>query len=99
MSRSSQRKGRNGERELRDILAAAGWSVRCKGIYEPLDLDWEGFDCEVKRRAAGMKEAYNAFANGAVAYFFRADRKEWLIVMPLAEYIHRHGPEMSGAEQ
>jgi hypothetical protein len=92
--RSSQRKGRGGEREIRDILNAAGWSCCCKGIYEPLDIDWEGRECEVKRRRSGMKEAYDAFSNGAQAFFFRADRKEWLIVHTLDEYIAKHGPEL-----
>ena len=91
--RSSQRKGRGGEREIRDILKAAGWDAYVKGIYEPLDINWEGYDCEVKRRRAGMKEAYDAFSNGARAFFFRADRKEWLICMTLDDYIAWHGPE------
>lgn len=90
--RASQRKGRNGEREVRDILNAAWPGSSCvKGIYEPLDINWDGRDCEVKRKSRGMKEAYDALANGAGAFFFRADRKEWLITHTLDEYIRKHG--------
>ena len=96
MGKSSQTKGRAGEHEIVKILKAAGWSALVKGIYEAFDIDWEGRDCEVKRRKDGMKPAYDAFANGAGAFFYRADRKEWLIVHTLDEYIAKHGPEFAG---
>lgn len=92
MGKSSQRKGRAAEIEVANILKAAGWSAIPKKIYECFDVDWEGLDCEVKRRHDGMKPAYDAFSNGAVAFFYKADRKEWLIVQTLDEYIRKHGP-------
>jgi len=92
MGKPSQRKGRAGEMEVRDILKASGWSACTKGIWDTFDVDWEGRDVEVKRHSKGMKPAYDAFDNGACAFFFRADRKEWLITMTLDEYINRHGP-------
>lgn len=95
MGKSSQRKGRNGELEIVRILLAAGWSAIVKRLYDALDIEWEGRDCEVKRRGSGMKWAYDAFRNGARAAFFRADREQWLIVMTLDEYIAMHGPEFT----
>ena len=92
MGRQSQRKGRGGEIELANILKAAGWSALPKNIWEPFDVNWEGRDCEVKRKKLGMRDAYNAFRNGARAFFHRSDREQWLIVMTLDEYIKDHAP-------
>ena len=101
--KSSQTKGRSGEREARDILNAAGFSARCLGIYEPNDVacdfgDGKEVPGEVKRKRLGMAPAYNAFANGAKFYMHRSDRKEWLITMTLDEFIHRYGPELELTE-
>ena len=95
MGKASCRKGRGGEREIRDILLAAGWEARVKGIWEPLDIVWLGVDCEVKRKQGGMSEAYKAFNEmGAGAFFYRADNKQWLITMTLDDYIRLHGPKI-----
>jgi hypothetical protein len=94
MGKSSQRKGRGAELEIAEILRAAGWSAVAKPIYASMDVDWEGRDCEVKRRANGMKDAYAAFKAGARAFFHRSDRQQWLIVMTLDEYIRDHGPQL-----
>lgn len=91
MGKSSQRKGRRAEFEVRDILIAGGWEAEANGIWEPFDIKWEGRDCEVKRRKDGMGMAYTAFDDGAGAYFFRADRKPWLITHTLDDFIERYG--------
>jgi hypothetical protein len=98
MGKSSQRKGRAGELEIVRILIAAGWSAIVKKIYDALDIEWEGDDCEVKRRKEGMRWAYDAFANGAQAVFFRADHEQWLIIHTLDGYARKHGPELKTGE-
>lgn len=96
MPKKSQRKGRAGEIEIKNILKAAGWDAAVTGIYDTLDVLW-GYDgrdhlCEVKRRKNIMKWAYDAFKAGASACFVRADNQHWLIVMPMAEFIQTYGP-------
>lgn len=99
MGKPSQRKGRCGELEARDILNAAGFSARCMGIYEPHDIacdfgDGREVPGEVKRKRNGMAPAYNAFANGAQFHLHRSDREEWLITLTLDEFVRRYGPEL-----
>lgn len=95
MGKSSQRKGRSAEYEVAKILEAAGWSATVKGIYEPFDIDWEGYDCEVKRRKDSMsvKIVEASLCDGAFAVFYRFDRKPWRIVQDLDEYIRMYGPK------
>jgi hypothetical protein len=102
--KSSQCKGRGGERECRDVLNAAGFSARCHTNFEALDVacdfgDGKEVPGEVKRRRDGMGPAYAAFANGAKFFMHRSDRKEWLIVFTLDEFIHRYGPELQITEE
>ena len=99
--KSSQRKGRNGERECRDVLNAAGFSARCLNIYEPFDVACDFGDGkevlgEVKRKSNGMNPAYEAFGNGAAFYMHRSDHREWLITFTLSDFIRRYGPELKG---
>jgi hypothetical protein len=102
--KSSQCKGRGGEREARDILNAAGFSARCHGQWDPLDIscdfgDGKEVPGEVKRKKDGMGPAYDAFSNGAKFFMHRSDRKEWLITLTLDEFIHRYGPELQITEE
>ena len=92
----SQRKGRNGERELRDIFKAAGYQAITRGIYEPHDLRimirGKSRHIECKREARGLAKAYAAFAAGDYAVCFRSDNHEWLIIQRLADYLIDNGP-------
>jgi hypothetical protein len=99
MGKPSQCKGRGGEREARDILNAAGFSARCHGQWEPLDVscdfgDGKEVPGEIKRKKDGMGPAYAALTPPGEAKFFmhRSDRKEWLITFTLKEFIYRYGP-------
>ena len=96
MGKSSQRKGRAAEIEVANILKAAGWSATVKGIYEPFDVDWEGYDCEVKRRKDSMsvKVVEACLGDGAFAVFYRFDRKPWRVVHDLDEFIRMYGPKL-----
>jgi hypothetical protein len=104
MGKPSQCKGRGGEREARDILNAAGFSARCHGQWEPLDVscdfgDGKEVPGEIKRKKDGMGPAYEAFNGKAKFFMHRSDRKEWLITFTLKEFIHRYGPELQEASQ
>jgi hypothetical protein len=102
--KASQCKGRGGEREARDILNAAGFSARCHGQWDPLDIscdfgDGKEVPGEVKRKKDGMGPAYKAFSVGAKFFMHRSDNKKWIISFTLDEFIHRYGPELQITEE
>ena len=85
MGRSERRKGVEAEREFAKLIGgervplsgAAGG--RYAGDVFGLGLKWE-----CKRRKDGFKQLYD-WLDGADALAVRADRRPWLVVMPLAE--------------
>ena len=91
----SRRKGYEAERELAKILngervplsGAAGG--RFAGDVVGLGMTWE-----VKRRSDGFRELYK-WLEGKDALAVRADRREWLVVMPLERFLQLVG----GGEQ
>ena len=91
MGKSSQRKGRAAEIEVANILKAVGFDACVCGIYETLDVRCaiDGTDrlLEVKRKKETQGEAYKAIENGAWGLASRADRKEWLLTVPLKTFL------------
>jgi Holliday junction resolvase len=95
MGKSQRTKGAAGERELVNILKAAGYEAKrvplsgASWIKDDVITDLIKPDCriEVKRRQNGFKQIYGWLGDGADILAIRADRKEWLIVVPLRELI------------
>jgi len=91
MGKASRDKGGRGEREFAALIGgervplsgAAGGSYT--GDVKGLGRKWE-----VKRRADGFKQLYK-WLDGADALAVRADRKEWLVVMPLETLLEMLG--------
>lgn len=97
--RTSQRKGRQGKRELCGILESYGYNV-CLG--EPLNYgkepDISGLDgvhveckrCEQLRLSEWMAQAERdsqRFQDGAPTIFFRRSREPWYVVMGLEDWL------------
>jgi hypothetical protein len=101
MGKSSQRKGRQAELEIASILRAAGFDAVACGIYETLDVCCaiDGHDrlLEVKRKKQTQGDAYTAIEAGAWGLVSRADRKPWLLTIPLRTFLELAG-ERSGAD-
>lgn len=102
MGRSQQEKGRRGEEELRDILAAYGYAV-IRGASqsygtEPDLRGLRGIHLEVKRRenlslAAALEQAKNdsvKFEDGLPAVFHRANRQPWKVTMYLDDWMRMY---------
>lgn len=99
MGRSSQRKGRDAERELTAILKAQGYDVR-PGVplsfgTEPDIVGLPGIHAEVKRHErwelpAWIKQAEQDAArmrDGAPAVFFRSNRQPWMVAMHMDDFL------------
>lgn len=96
--RSSQRKGRNGERELSDVLRGYGYDVR---PGEPLNYGKEpdlvglpGVHVECKRletlRLSEWMEQSRRDAErfgGLPAVFHRRNREQWRVTMALSDWL------------
>jgi hypothetical protein len=95
MGAKSRRKGAAAEREVVNILRAAGLEAERRAPMQA-SIDAEDPDVfapaigrvEIKRRARGFTVLYTALAN-ADAAIVRDDRGEWLIVEPLRSFIER----------
>lgn len=91
MGRSERRKGADAEREFARLIGgervplsgAAGGSYT--GDVIGLGLRWE-----CKRRRNGFKQLYD-WLDGADALAVRADRRPWLVVMPLERLLELIG--------
>jgi len=81
----SRDKGARGERELAELLGA----VKVSGMYrEGPDLQLpDGRFVEVKRSADGWKRLYRWLDDDASVLAVRADRRGWLIVMHLEDWL------------
>ena len=97
--RASQRKGREAERELVDILRAQGYDVR-PGIplsfgTEPDVVGLPGLHLEVKRRERWALPEWidqaerNAAAmlDGAPVVVFRSNRQSWWVCIRLDDFL------------
>ena len=105
MSRASQRKGAQGERELAGILAGYGYQVRRGGSLsfgEVPDLaGLPGVHIEVKRVerlnvGEAMAQAIQdseRFQDGAPALFHRRSRAPWLVTMRLEDWMRMYKME------
>ena len=98
MGKSSQRKGANGERELREYLAAEGYPTERGGYCygeKPDLMGLPGIRIEVKRVEAlnvpkAMKQAAGdaeKFQDGLPAVFHRRSREPWLVTMCLRDWM------------
>ncbi len=99
MGKSSQRKGRDGERELRDVLQDYGYQVECG---EPVSfgtvpdlVGLPGIHIECKRVEKlnvpeAMRQAIRdseRFRDGMPVLFHRRNRQPWLVTMRLDDWM------------
>lgn len=99
MGKSSQRKGRDGERELRDVLQGYGYQVECG---EPVSfgtvpdlVGLPGIHIECKRVEKlnipeAMRQAVRdseRFRDGMPVLFHRRNRQPWLVTMRLDDWM------------
>lgn len=99
MAKKSQRKGRNGERELSEILNGYGLKTRPGTALnfgkEPDVVGIEDIHAEVKRTEkthlnAWMTQASEdaeKFRDGAPTIFHRMNRQPWLVTMKLTDWL------------
>ena len=103
MGRQSQRKGAEGERELQEILSAAGYPVRWGGnkTYGSVPdltglrgIHIEAKRCEQVRISHWMGQAAHDaahFHDGAPTVFHRRNREPWLVTMQLTDWLRLYG--------
>lgn len=105
MGKSSQRKGREGERELRDRLREYGYSVECGEpvsfgeVPDLIGLPGVHIECKRVERLnvpEAMQQAVRdseRFRDGMPALFHRRNREPWLVTMRLEDFmrLYRRG--------
>lgn len=103
MGKSSQRKGREGERELCSYLQSSGYDVtvgQAMSFGKMPDLSGlPGIHIECKRVERlnvqeAMQQAINdaeKFNDGKPALFHRRNRSEWLVTMRLVDWLNVYG--------
>lgn len=86
MAKKSRDKGARGEREFAKLIG--GLRVPLSGAQEgyPGDVAGLGMLWECKMRADGFRELYK-WLEGADALAVRADRREWLAVIPVSKLL------------
>ena len=99
MSRSQQRKGADGERELAELLRGYGYDVQRGGSLSygtvPDLIGLPDIHIEVKRvERLNVSEAMQQsirdalrFRDGSPALFHRRNREPWLVTMRLEDWI------------
>lgn len=93
MGRSQRDKGARAEREFARLIGgekvplSGAVGGRFAGDVVGLGMTWE-----VKRRANGFRELYK-WLEGKDALAVRADRREWLVVIPLERFLELIGRE------
>ena len=109
MGKSSQRKGREGERELRDILKEYGYPVECgepESFGKVPDLvGLPGIHVEVKRVERlnvpeAMRQAVRdseRFRDGMPALFHRRNRQPWLVTVRLDDFMRMYNAQADSA--
>lgn len=88
MGKSQRDKGYRNEREFANLINGkriplSGACEGFKGDVSGLDLLWE-----VKVRGDGFKELYK-WLEGKDALAVKADRKQWLVVIPLELFLKK----------
>ena len=102
MSRSSQRKGAGGERELAALLQGHGYDIERGGSLSygtvPDLTGLSGIHIEVKRveklniveaMAQAVRDA-ERFHDGAPTVFHRRNRQPWLVTMRLEDWLRMY---------
>ena len=104
MSKSQQRKGREGELELVSILNDNGFETVRGGSLSygtvPDIVGLPGIHCEVKRVerlnvGEAMEQAVRdaaRFNDGMPTLFHRRNRKPWLVTMRLSDWLELYRP-------
>lgn len=99
MGKLSQRKGRDGERELRDVLQDYGYQVECGDPVSfgtvPDLVGLPGIHIECKRVEKlnvpeAMRQAIRdseRFRDGMPVLFHRRNRQPWLVTMRLDDWM------------
>lgn len=97
--RSSQRKGADGERELRDILLQYGYDITRGGsqtfgtVPDLSGLPGVHIECKRVERlnvSEAMRQAERdaeRFGDGAAAVFHRRNREPWMVTMRLTDWL------------
>lgn len=88
MGASQRRKGLDGEREFARLIGGkrVPLSGAAGGEFSGDVVDSRGWRWEVKRRRNGWQELYK-WLDGADVLAVRADRRPWLVVMPLDRFL------------
>lgn len=96
MGRSQKQKGNRREREFARLIGgqrvALSGSLKSLGDELTGDVEGLGLRWEVKARANGFKTLYGWLEEEAIdALAIKADRREWLVVMPLSRFMEYGG--------
>ena len=111
MSRSQQRKGADGERELVKVLNEYGYPVERGGSQTfgrvPDITGLQGIHIEVKRverlniteaMAQAVRDS-DRFQDGIPTVFHRRNRQEWIVSMRLSDWIKLYSGGRYGAQK
>lgn len=100
MGRSQKQKGNRREREFAKLIG--GMRIPLSGAAKHVgkehtgDVDGLGLRWEVKARKDGFKTIYKWLEqDGVDALALKADRKEWLVVLPIGKLMELIGEEKS----
>ncbi len=103
MGRASQRKGKNGELELAELLRSYGYNVQRGGSMTFGSVpDISGLPrvhievkrCEQLRLSDWMQQAARdaeRFHDGLPAVFHRRNREQWLVTLRLDDFMKLYG--------
>ena len=103
MSKSQQRKGADGERELAEVLRGYGYDVTRGGsltfgeIPDLVGLPGVHIECKRVERLNLWKAMQQAaadadrFKDGMPIVFHRQNRKPWLVTMQLSDFMKLYG--------
>lgn len=88
MGRSERRKGTDAEREFARLIGGrrVPLSGAAGGDFAGDVIDSRGWRWEIKRRRDGFRQLY-AWLDGADALAIRADRRPWLVVLTLDQFL------------
>lgn len=100
MGRSQKQKGNRREREFARLINGTriplSGAAKHAGQEHTGDVDGLGLRWEVKARKDGFKTIYKWLEqDGVDALALKADRKEWLVVLPIGKLMELIGEERS----
>lgn len=93
--KSSKEKGYRGEKEIEKLLKEVGLSAKRVPLSGAVEGFWgdvlikikeEELRAEVKRRRVGLKALYD-WLGGKDILFVREDRKDWLVILRLEDFL------------